>query len=221
MTDENIAKLRKFASDFPLVSFRKYDLIDYGRNDHLQDYFYFIKEGFVRVFLEKETGEIFGLEIDTKDDIVPYIFNKISMDSGKIQALHMDCLSDVNAYKIPKEELRIFFEKNNETYMSCLRISLKYIAIFLENIPRLIYGSTREKLSTFLLMLSEEYGQKVEGNISILVRLRHKDIGSFIGATREATSIQMGYLKKRKIINYSKGNIEIINRNALEKFVNT
>lgn len=217
MNGDCLVKLTKFASKYPVVNFDKFQSIEPENDGKEQENFYFILSGFVRLYLEKKSGEIFSVEIDSKNDIVPFIFNTISVKGYKLSTIKMDCLSQVAANKIPSYDLHEFFLNNREVFYCKLEETLFYTNSFLEKTPIIIYGSVKEKLATLLYNLSLEYPLKKAGRLFIEVELKHKDIASFIGATREATSIEMGNLKKAKVIDYEKHRIEILDKEKLAK----
>lgn len=217
MDGDYLVKLRKFAANYPVVYFEKNELLETGDERTNSNSFYFILSGFVRLYVERKSGEMLSIEIDSEGDIVPFIFNTASVKGCKLNTIRIDCLSDVKANKIPGDDLYGFFEQNRDIFYYRIKEALLYTDHFLTIAPIIIYGNTGEKLAKFLQDLVNEYGVKKDGRLFIKPSLTHKDIASFIGSTREATSRELGKLRKAKVIAYSKHIIEILDKDELKK----
>ena len=79
----------------------------------------------------------------------------------------------------------------------------------LRRMEYLVFGSASKRLSSLLIALSDQFGQKADEGILIDVPLTHKDLGNLAGLSRETTSAIMSELKKKGFINDKKQGIVI------------
>lgn len=218
--DQNTEKkIAEFFSQFPLIKCSKYEDIEYTKKDGPQSFFYFIKEGFVRFYGIGPRGDYFSLSIAPKNTVIPIILNFISMKGICLPGIYMDCLSNVSLYKAPRDDVQKFFSDNNDLYVEVLKTSLIAAGTLVSKLPNMIYGSIEEKLASFLIYLADNFSRQESGRVFIEVILRHRDISSFIGASREATTNALGNFKRRKLISYNKHNLVILKMDKIEKIV--
>lgn len=210
-------KLKEFSRDYPTVCFDKHRPIELSEEETEQEYFYYICDGFVRLYLESSAGDILALEVDGPGDIVPPIFNTESANGHRISAINLDCLSDIKAKKIPKEDMLKFLTNNRDIFHFKLNAALSYIGIFLSRMPGVVYGKIEARLAQFLIDVINDFGVKGGGVVKIPVELRHRDIASFVGSSREAATIAVNKLKKAGIITHEKHKIVVLNMDKLKK----
>lgn len=214
--DINISnKINKFALKYPICIFKKYEPI--VACEHFSPkYVYYIEEGFVKLFIENSIGKILSLEIDSKGDFIPPIINSQSIRKKFSDVVQYETLSLVKTRKIPSDDLADFMDHNKDIFNEILKISIQYIDILLSRIPEIVYGSLKEKTAGFIYDLIEHYSIKENGNIFIVPDLRHMDIASFTGASREATTNVINALKRDNVISYKDKKIFILKPSVLK-----
>jgi CRP-like cAMP-binding protein len=94
----------------------------------------------------------------------------------------------------------------------------QYTALLLR-ITALEQSKAAEKIAFTLYYLVFRYGiEKQPGIFTIDIRMTQIMIASFVGLTRESTTINLRLLKKKKIIEYDSFTY-IVNKENLEKFI--
>jgi CRP/FNR family transcriptional regulator, cyclic AMP receptor protein len=73
----------------------------------------------------------------------------------------------------------------------------------------LLFRSNRDRLILLLIDLADQYGKKMNGQISLGIALSHQDLASIIGATRESTTLILGELQSIELIELSRQKIII------------
>jgi CRP-like cAMP-binding protein len=74
------------------------------------------------------------------------------------------------------------------------------------------------KAASGLLVLANQHGRPVDGGMLIDVRLSQRDLGNYIGLSRENTSRELGRLKDEGLIRIDGALITILDMNALREF---
>jgi CRP-like cAMP-binding protein len=82
----------------------------------------------------------------------------------------------------------------------------RYVTLYMGamlHISALKQTKASEKLLKILQWLSLRFGAEVRpGVFKIDIRLTHQDLAQMIGMTRETAAVELGKLRKEKIINY-------------------
>ena len=79
-----------------------------------------------------------------------------------------------------------------------------------ERIINLEYRSVRERLISFLLLMSSRFGINTDQGILISTPLKHQDIASSINSSRETTSREISFLIRHGYIRSSKSYYTIL-----------
>ena len=79
---------------------------------------------------------------------------------------------------------------------------------------RLMARSTQARLADLLLWLTDRFGED-DGTIGL--RLTHEELGAMIGCTRESTNESLNRLRRRELVDISRGLVIIRNFDALEQ----
>jgi CRP-like cAMP-binding protein len=72
-----------------------------------------------------------------------------------------------------------------------------------------------ERLLRLLVFLGTAYGIKDESGITVAASFTHADLASLVGATRQRVQIEIARLQARRIINYRRGLLQILDMDAL------
>ncbi len=95
----------------------------------------------------------------------------------------------------------------------------KEIASDYDKIVLLGHRSAREKMATFLLMLSTRYSMLGFSGTEFNLTMRRHDIANFLGLTIETVSRQLTELSKNDIITIKQRGVQINNINSLKAIV--
>ncbi len=100
-----------------------------------------------------------------------------------------------------------------------MRILGKEIASDYDKIVLLGHRSAREKMATFLLMLSKRYSALGFSGTEFNLTMRRHDIANFLGLTIETVSRQLTDLGKNGIITIKQRGVQINNMDSLKAIV--
>lgn len=79
----------------------------------------------------------------------------------------------------------------------------------------LLFRSNRDRLTTLLLDLVEQYGRTTPEGVLLEIKLSHQDLASIIGATRETVTVLLGEMQLEGLLNVSRQRIVVRNLKRL------
>ena len=120
---------------------------------------------------------------------------------------------------IPLSRLNELCSKITGLQIQMMRILGKEIADDHEKIVLLGHRSAKEKIVTFLLMLSQRYGALGFSTTEFNLSMRRQDIANFLGLTIETVSRQLAELSKQGIITVKQRGIQINDLNLLKAII--
>ncbi|OGD91769.1 hypothetical protein A3E14_03600 [Candidatus Curtissbacteria bacterium RIFCSPHIGHO2_12_FULL_41_13] len=172
---------------------------------------YFLKKGFVRLYLIALTGREITFNIYKPGTYFPMIWA-----IGNLPNFYFfESLTDTVVYTAPREKL-LELVKNNPKLLFALT---KRTYIGLDGIVRLTQAllteNARGKLISVLLVLGRRFGRKeTNGDLVIRLPLTHRILASLANLSRETTSLALEKLQKEKVLTFNKHSITI---NKLQK----
>lgn len=189
-----ILKLEQFFQTSKIHSYRKRTLI-FHPNDS-QSMVFYIKSGYVRVYLISEEGEELTLTLLKPKDFFPlsYAIN------NKANPYHIEAITPLELWKVPQEHFLQFIKSDPEVlYELTTHILVKFDNV-LSRVENLLFCNANVKVAAALVMCARGFGEDHEGNTLVKVPLTHRDIAALIGITRETTSLEMKKLEKQGLL---------------------
>lgn len=148
-------------------------------------------------------GEIMGLDSLQNGR---FTCNAVALETATVCELPLPRLNELCG-KIPGLQAQM------------MRILGKEIASDHDKIILLGHRSAREKMATFLLMLSKRYSALGFSSTEFNLTMRRHDIANFLGLTIETVSRQLTELTKNGIITVKQRGIQINNLDSLKAIV--
>jgi CRP-like cAMP-binding protein len=72
-----------------------------------------------------------------------------------------------------------------------------------------------ERVIRLLVFLGTTYGIEDESGVMVSASFTHADLASLVGATRQRVQVEIARLQERRIINYRRGLLQILDMDAL------
>jgi len=171
----------------------------------IEDYIYFLKEGFVKIVHIDESGEEQIKYVLTPGNI----FGELSL---------LDNKEDPNDYAVAMDncvicfmsaiELKGMMEKNNDLSIrinKLVGLRIKRIERKLEN---LIFKDAKTRIIEFLIDLAKEFGKQEGTKISVRSFLSHEEIAKITTTSRQTVTTILNELKVKGLISYDKTKYE-------------
>lgn len=159
-----------------------------------------VKSGMIKVYDINTSGEEKVITFTDTDGILApeWIFGK-----SRVSLYYADAFTDAEVHAVPRQELHDLLHSSSEVLAFALN---RYVNLYVGaqlHISALEQTRAAEKLLRILQWLSLRFGHETSANVyRIDIRLTHQDLAHMIGMTRETTAVELGKLRKQKVIGY-------------------
>ena len=175
---------------------------------------YIVLSGVFKAYRLGNFGEEQIVGFRTKGDLFPetWIFNKTSS-----ALYYYEALEDAEVLTVEKPVFLDLLETHPEMKQEAFNYLVTSYTGLLMQITALEQSRAAEKLLLMMYYLMFRYGKETTAGVyRVDLKLTHTTLGSLMGLTRETTTMELGKLKRKKIVTYdSKG--YIIYRHELER----
>lgn len=194
----------EFVKSFPVQTFQKDELIATAGQPN--NHFYAIREGFIRVSSIDDTGRHKLLWIAGRYDLIPLE----QFFSQKNLRYFYSGYGDGSVYVIEKKQLLDAFKRHPEVIGEVARGLSEHYDDLLERMNALEQSDVRSKLLHIIHNLCLKFSSVEQVNLHELgLNLTHQDLADMIGSTREATSLELGKLRKEGYVDYSRSEFTV------------
>lgn len=176
---------------------------------------FYIQEGLVKALNISKYGEENLLIIRKPQEIFPLIW----AITGEGRHIIYQALSTTKVYRIDRNDFTEFLHSNPNALYPFIDLVIAQYKMHSERILNLEYRSVRERLASFLLIMSKRFGKKIDEGILIDVPLKQQDIASSINASRETTSRELGVLERKGFVSNSQFYVTIKNKKGLKNLL--
>ena len=177
---------------------------------------YIVEEGVVRAYSVKTSGEESIVALFTKGDIFPLPW-LLSTTSNTL--FYYEAIEDTRVTCIPKDAFHKALEEDYELSKDVMKYINQQYTAMLVRITGLSQSRAIEKISYIFYYLMFRYGiEGKDGNYKIDLKLNHSIIASLTGITRESTTTNLGVLKEKGIVDYTRSSFSV-NKRRLENFI--
>lgn len=163
--------------------------------DPPHDVFY-IDQGLVKAYDITKYNEENLLIIRKQDEIFPLIW----AITGREHPVIYQTLAPTVTWRVNRLEFLEFVKDHSDALTPLLDMTIEMYRLHGERILNLEYRTVRERIISFLLTMSQRFGQATDAGVLIEVPLRHQDIASSINATRETTSRELSALERKGLL---------------------
>lgn len=177
---------------------------------------FMIESGLVKAYDITRYGEENLLIIRKPNEIFPIIW---AITDSQWHVMY-EALGPVTVYRVSQKRYLEALQSQPELHAPLLDIVLKMYRIQSQRILNLEYRTARERLVSFIMLMSERFGEEDEdGNITIQAPLRQQDIASSINTSRETASRELSSLEKKNLISMKKMMITLKDVKKLERII--
>jgi CRP/FNR family cyclic AMP-dependent transcriptional regulator len=177
---------------------------------------FIIRDGVVRAYTVKTSGEESTIALYTKDDIFPLSW---LLDANANSLFYYEAVTDVRVMGVGKEDFNNAITQNTDQLGEMLRYVNKQYTSMLVRITGLSQSRAIEKISFTFYYLLFRYGLEMpDGMHQIDLKLNHLMIANLTGLTRESTTTNLKVLKEKGIITYTRSSF-CVNKRKLENFI--
>lgn len=176
---------------------------------------FYIESGAVKAYDITKYDEENLLIIRKEQEIFPLIW---AMMGNERQVIYQT-LAPTTVWRISRKLLDEYIHTPGCSLSPLLDMTIEMYRIHSERIMNLEYRTVRERLISFLITMSERFGEPCDEGICINVSLRQQDIASSINASRETASREISALEKRGLIKNQPNGIVLCDIEKLQSFL--
>lgn len=174
---------------------------------------FLIESGLVKAFDITKYAEENLLIIRRPGEVFPLIW----AISGDERPIIYEALTACTLWRLPRDLLSMHVEHNPDAYAPLLDMVVDMYRVHAERIFTLEYRTVRERLVSFLLMMSARFGRPVAEGMLIDVPLRRQDVASSINASRETIGREFAILERQNLVATRQMYITLLDTERLHK----
>lgn len=157
---------------------------------------FYIETGLVKAYDITKYGEENLLIIRKDKEVFPLIWSI----TGQGRHVIYQAMVETTVWRLSRDVYLTHLKDDHDTLAGLTAMILEMYRIHSERIINLEYRTVRERLISFMLIMSQRFGRKIDEGILVDVPLRQQDIASSINASRETTSRELSALEKKGLI---------------------
>lgn len=171
---------------------------------------YVVLSGVFKTYRLGNFGEEQIVGFRTKGDIFsePWIFGKTSST-----LFYYEAMEDSEVLTVERQVLLDLIDNNKEVRDHIFDYMVNGYTGLLMQVTALEQSRAAEKLLLMMYYLMFRYGKETApGTFRVDLHLTHTTLGSLMGLTRETTTMELGRLKRKKVLTYDSKGYEIYRR---------
>lgn len=171
---------------------------------------YYLYHGLVKLSAISEDGKEIILDV--------YKPGEIFGESCLCEETRSEIASTMEPSKIIDIKLEILFELlqvNQRAMMDFISIIVQRLARTHEVIRELSFDNLSSRLAKVLLRLADQFGQETERGTELAHYFTHEEFSQMVSVRRELISTELGRMRRRGELTYTRKGKLIINRDAL------
>ena len=174
---------------------------------------YFLERGVVKVGTLGKGGREIIYDVRREGDVVGEL-----CACGHPRRDRAVALEPTEAVVVPFDEVLVILQKNPDALRAFLESLGRTLADAYEQVTTLAADDLAHRLVKTLLKLSARLGRPGEQGVEIGSYLTQKEIAQMVGARRERVSTALNQLRRRGVVQYSRGGHLVLDVQGLEKF---
>jgi len=169
------------------------------------DTVYLLKVGRVKISRLTEEGKELTLAILEPGEV----FGELEVLEGSPRDTVAEALEDISVCVMQRQDFEEVLQKNPDLTIKLTKLIGFRLKKIENRIEDLVFKDVPVRLAHLLLNLSEEFGQKVDGEIQLRIRMTHQELANLIGSTRETVSATLNDFKRQGLIRQDRRTIII------------
>ena len=177
-------------------------------SDEELEFVYFPLKGIVSLISQMSNGATTEIALVGPEGMVgtlQFIAEGVSQNRSVVQIRG-------EAMRIEAEALRVEFERSKTLQKLLIQYSLKLFNQVSQVAACNNHHTIKQRTASWLLMLSDRYGKNEK-----TLPMTHQLLSQMLGVRRTGITIAARQIQQRGIIDYKRGKIQILDRQALEK----
>lgn len=172
---------------------------------------YYLKKGFVKIYLVSEKGKEIILNILKPPTYFPLQW---ALDNYKNEYFY-EAMTNSSVLRIKKDDFMEYISEYPSISIDLLKNFIDQLEIIYMRMSHAIGDNAYKRVCSTILLLSKRYGEKIGDTIQIIIPVTHLCIASIAGLTRETTSTTLKVIANTGAISYRYKKITVLKEKLL------
>jgi len=205
-------KIRLFFEQSKPVVLPKNSILIQSFEDVPENIFY-LKKGLVRMYCFSPEGEALTLHIFTPGSFFPIVFSFSESPNSSF----FESMTPITVYKAPRKDVMQFVQRQLDVLFYLTTTSFLALEGYTTRIRHMVFNNSYQRTAVLLVYLADKFGEREGASFLLPHVFTHELIASWVGITRVSVSKAIGQLKKKGIVTYSNGKLQILDMGKINK----
>ena len=179
------------------------------------DAIYVVLEGRVRLVSITRDGKQAILALFEPGDL----FGELALAGADRRDDYAEAVVSSQVLCVPRDAVEAVMERNPNLTLAVTKLIGWRRRRLERRLRSLLFASNRERLTSLLWDLLEQYGSRVSDGVLLDIRLSHQDLANLIGVTRESVTLALGELQSEGVVSLGRQRIVVRNLDGLARLV--
>ena len=208
------AELRRIMQLAKIAHFRKGQAI-FSKAD-LGNQLFIVAAGRVKIHIISPGRKQKTLAYLAKGDF----FGEMSLLDGKVRSASATAADDSRLLVISKNDFKKLIAQDPHFAFVIMRTLAQRLRKADEEVENLLFKNLLGRLAKVLLDLTA-HARPADGGATVPLTLTHQELADLVGTSREPLTRALGLLKRRGLVEYGGGRIQVVNIEKLRQIVGT
>lgn len=148
------------------------------------------------------------------------VFGEIALLDGQPRTADAIALEDCELLVLDRREFLPFLQRTPEACVKLLEIVSRRLRRTTLLAEEAMLMGLEERLARQLLRLAEEFGRPVDGGVRIDLRISQRQLGAFLGVSRESVNKQLAAWQGLRLVEVRRGQVTLLAPGRLRALAN-
>jgi CRP/FNR family cyclic AMP-dependent transcriptional regulator len=174
---------------------------------------YFVQSGKVKLYKTNDDGKELVIGLHSAGDFFGYI----AMLEGTTYKESAEALEEAELAIIAREDFESLMNNNRDVMQQFIRLLANNITEREQQLLNLAYNSLRKKVAGALITVYDKYS---EGKTNFTIDMSRENLANIAGAAKESVIRTLSDFKDEKLIDITRGDIMIVDKQKLNNLLN-
>jgi CRP-like cAMP-binding protein len=145
------------------------------------------------------------------------VFGEIALLDGRPRTADAAAMEPTELFVMRRRELLPFLRSHPQVAIRLIEILCAKLRHTTEMVEDMVFLNLGPRIARALLRLAEEHGRKRDSSIRLDMKLRQRELGGYVGLSREITNRQLMAWREEGLITVDGGYITILDEAGLRR----
>ncbi len=197
MNEQYTGKLKKFFKKYPLIKYKKGEVI-LKPGESFQG-IVFVKSGYAKLYTKSKKNKLLTLPIFRPI----FFYSMVGALMNKKSEHYVEAITPLEVWVAPVKEALEYMKKEEGLYRETIQYINNEMLNLCCNIFHYVFGDAKVKVANVIFTIASKHGMKTDKGIEIKFKIPHKMLASMLGITRETVTLQILKMEKKGLLSKS------------------